>query len=105
MGDGVDMEAPRADRLDHVITQHQITHIGLGNQHALLTTQAVLHTHVDGQGRTHVTLLVNVPSDPSGDSFDVKYSVSTGPNGSGLMLAHGETESGKVVIINFILPN
>ena len=65
----------------------------------------VLHTHVDGQGRTHVTLLVYVPSDPSGDSFDVKYTVSTGPNGSGLVLAEGETESGKVVIIHFILPN
>jgi hypothetical protein len=65
----------------------------------------VLHTSTDQDGRTHVTLLVYVPSDPSGDSFDVKYTVSSGPDGSGEVLADGETESGKVVIIHFILPN
>ena len=65
----------------------------------------VLYTYTDGAGRTHVTLLVYVPSDPSGESFALGYTVSTGPDGSGLVLAQGETESGKVVIIQFILPN
>jgi hypothetical protein len=65
----------------------------------------VLQPSTDGAGRTHVTMLIYVPSDPTGESFDVKYLVSTGPNGSGDVLAEGETESGKVVIVHFILPN
>jgi hypothetical protein len=64
----------------------------------------VLHTHKSEDG-THVTLLLYVPSDPTGDSFDVKYTVSTGPNGSGNQLASGTTESGKVVIVHFVVPN
>src|SRR5215470_14546373 len=47
MGDGVYMEAPGADRLNHVRAQHQVTYIGLGNQHPLLTAQAVLHAYVE----------------------------------------------------------
>ena len=64
----------------------------------------VLHTNRSADG-THVTLLVYVPSDPTGESFDVSYTVSSGPNGSGNVLAQGQTESGKVVIVHFLLPN
>jgi hypothetical protein len=65
----------------------------------------VLHTHTDRQGRMHVTLLIYVPSDPTGESFDASYVISTGPDGSGTVLAQGESGSGKVVVVHFILPN
>ena len=64
----------------------------------------VLHTNQSADG-TRVTMLLYFPSDPTGESFDVQYTVSTGPNGSGSVLASGETESGKVVIVNFVAPS
>lgn len=64
----------------------------------------VLHSKPSADG-THVTMLLYVPSDPSGEPFDIDYTVSTGPDGSGNVLAQGETESGKVVIVHFVLPN
>src|SRR5215471_4492983 len=47
MGDEVYMETPCTDRLNHVMAQHQVTNIGLENQHPLLTAQAVLHAYVE----------------------------------------------------------
>jgi len=88
------------------------------NQVAYLTDQAdsshlpslqavkyrVLHTEQAADG-THVTLLLYIPNDPNGDSFVVQYTISTGPNGSGTLLAQGETESGEILIVQFVLPN
>jgi hypothetical protein len=62
----------------------------------------VLHTDRTADG-THVTLLLYFPNDSNGASFDVDYTVSTGPNGSGNVLAQGHTESGKAVVIQFVL--
>ncbi len=53
----------------------------------------------------HVTLLVYVPTDASGNSFDVQYTISTGPNGTGNVLASGKTESGNIVIVQFVIPS
>ena len=65
---------------------------------------SVLYTEQRQDGK-HVTLLLYVPADASGESFDVQYTISTGPNGSGSVLASGETESGRIVIVNFVVPN
>jgi len=65
----------------------------------------VLYTHRDKAGQLHVTLLVYVPSHPTGEDFDTRYVVSTGPNGSGNVLAQGKGHSGRVVIVQFVLPN
>ena len=68
-------------------------------------TYRVLQTSTDQDG-THVTLLLYFPNDfVTGDSFNLSYTISTGPNGSGNVLAQGQTESGQVLIVNFTLPN
>jgi hypothetical protein len=64
----------------------------------------VLQTSTDEDGTIEVTLLILVPNDPTGASFDVSYTISTGPNGSGNVLAQGQTQSGQVVIVHFDLP-
>ena len=65
----------------------------------------VLNTSNYTDGTTKVTLLIYVPSDPSGQSFDLSYTISTGPDGSGNVLAEGRAESGQLLIVTFALPN
>lgn len=68
-------------------------------------TYQVLQAAPDSQGTVHVTLLIYIPNDPTGASFQVSYTISTGPNGSGNVLAQGTTDSGDFLIVNFTLPN
>jgi hypothetical protein len=91
------------------VTPHHVVYLtDYADSSHLASLQAVkyrvLHTSTDDDGRTRVTLLIYLPSDPTGD-FEAKYTVSTGPNGSGRVLAEGETESGRVAIVYFSLPN
>ena len=68
-------------------------------------TYKVLQTATDSNGVTHVTLLIYFPNDLTGADFNVGYTISTGPNGSGNVLAQGTTDSGDLLIVNFTLPN
>ena len=63
----------------------------------------VLYTYRDQAGHLHVTLLVYVPSAATGDQFDINYVISTGPDGSGNVLAQGHGQSGQVLIVRFVV--
>jgi hypothetical protein len=63
----------------------------------------VLYTYGDQSGRLHVTLLIYIPSGPTGDQFDIDYVISTGPDGSGTVLAKGHGQSGQVLILRFVV--
>ena len=65
----------------------------------------VLNTSTGQNGHTEVTLLLYFPNDPTGSSFDISYTISTRPNGSGKVLAEGHAESGQALIVTFDLPN
>jgi hypothetical protein len=64
----------------------------------------VLYTYTDANGRLHVTLLIYIPNAPQGQ-FDVRYVISSGPDGSGNVLVQGDGHSGKILIVRFLLPS
>ena len=63
----------------------------------------VLNTHSDQAGHLHVTLLLYIPSAPTGDQFAISYLISTGPDGSGNLLTRGDAQSGQVLIVRFVV--
>ena len=65
---------------------------------------AVLGSYSDGSGALHVTLLIYIPDSPEGQ-FETRYVISTGPNGSGNVLATGTGQSGGLIIVRFVVPN
>src|SRR5579883_170246 len=45
--DGIDMKHAVSHRRDYLFTQHQIAHVGFGDEHALLSRQAASLTNME----------------------------------------------------------